>query len=180
MNVYLAGKIRAHDWRHGIVSKLRDAVGIKWGDPWPVLRRAIAGAHDYVGPFFIGCDHSCYHGKNEHGVGAATGGCGGGGPTNKVQVVQRGLQAIQKADLVFAWKESADCCGTLFELGYAKGLGKDIAVAVSNDLGINEYHDFWFMLSAFAGSVSIEETPDAAEGVLRTWLEKGPGVFFRN
>jgi nucleoside 2-deoxyribosyltransferase len=50
------------------------------------------------------------------------------------------LEAIEDADLVFAWINSNDCYGTIAELGYAKGQGKLIAIA-----GPHKIHDMWFV-----------------------------------
>ena len=38
-----------------------------------LIKTAVEGLRDnditIVGPFFLSCDHSCYHGQNSHGVG---------------------------------------------------------------------------------------------------------------
>lgn len=77
MKIYLAGKIAKNDWRHDIVNDLRGAGDVhseiesyNLGDKcWPILRQSILGKHDYVGPYFVACDHGCYHGDSSHGVG---------------------------------------------------------------------------------------------------------------
>ena len=54
--VYAAGKIHKNDWRpvrRG--GELIDTVELE--------------KYVYVGPFFIGCDHGCFHGDNSHGAG---------------------------------------------------------------------------------------------------------------
>jgi len=70
MRIYLAGKIAKNDWRHEVVTNLGRAlvIGDQWSR-WPVLEKAVFGAHDYVGPFFISDDHGCAHGAGAHGVG---------------------------------------------------------------------------------------------------------------
>lgn len=76
LQIYLAGKIYPNDWRHSIVTDLRNALeqpGDAWTlykeTEWPVGNRAIFGCYDYVGPYFIGCDHGGFHGENSHGYG---------------------------------------------------------------------------------------------------------------
>ena len=147
-NIYLAGKITAwskgcEDWRFSIVPSLCDAVEPGWlgkyvtpPDEWHYLPGAIFGRFNYVGPFFTDLeDFAAGHGAGltayPHALrpeesrwwkhGADT-------PLVRRIVTQLCLKAIQKADLVFAWIDSPDCYGTLFELGYAKALGKNIAV----------------------------------------------------
>lgn len=161
MKIYLAGKIAANDWRHGIVKELRDAMVDKWESPWPVLRGAILGRHDYVGPFFVACDHGCYHGENSHGVGAKSGGCGGK-QMHRRQVAENCLSAIDKADFVFAWIESADCFGTLYELGYADAKGKEILAVFSREMGVADYQDLWFTRAAIEGRHVLAGCPKAA------------------
>lgn len=88
MKFYLAGKIGRDDWRHSVVLGLRDAIeasayapmghGGGYGilpDDWPILKGAVLGQHDYVGPFFMprsasdGIDETSLvaHGPNKHG-----------------------------------------------------------------------------------------------------------------
>lgn len=63
--IYLAGKVSKRCWRHKIVRDLRSA---DWENA--PLRSAVCvngEAFDYVGPFFVSCDHGCYHGDGTHG-----------------------------------------------------------------------------------------------------------------
>jgi hypothetical protein len=144
--VYLAGKIEKHCWRHSIVRDLREALTdepaeiqncpepdrhgyVKIG-PWPVLREAIFGTHDYVGPFFAACDHGCYHGEDTHGVARSnvvTGAC---------------MEAIDRCDVLFAWVDAHDCYGTIAEIGYAFARRKLIWIG-----GPRLFRDMWFVYS---------------------------------
>lgn len=152
-NIYLAGKITAwskgcEDWRFDIVPSLTYAVERGWlnellspPDEWHYLPQAIFGRFHYVGPFFTDLeDFACGHGAGltafPHGLnpeesrwwkhGADT-------PIVRRMVTQLCLKAIRRADLVFAWIDTPDCYGTLFELGYAKALGKRLAVYFAQD-----------------------------------------------
>lgn len=74
LSIYFAGKIGKSDWRHEIIPNLRDA----WfgeecqggGDPEsisPIIWREDGHTLKCVGPYFVGCDHGCYHGASTHG-----------------------------------------------------------------------------------------------------------------
>lgn len=172
MRIYLAGKIKANDWRHGMVTGLRgsgwpgryDAEPADWPD-FPVMPKAVLGKYDYTGPYFVGCDHSCYHGPNEHGVGAFTGGefvydyednpekegYNTFRPTYRYKKIHDlCLDAIDRSDVIFAWIEDYSCYGTLVELGYARGKDKKIIVAFGAAISDNTARcrhpiDLWFV-----------------------------------
>ena len=102
MRIYLAGKISKNGWRFDLVEGLRSARD--WNNAFPVLRNVIFGEHDYVGPFFIGCDHGCYHGEATHGVGLDQERyCVEVDPAlDRQAVVNLCFKAIHSADLIFA------------------------------------------------------------------------------
>ena len=113
-HIYLAGKFRKGCWRHSLVSGLRDH---SWSDGVLPQRDYV-----YVGPFFVGCDHSCFHNKNSHGAGAVRGvnACSGRGVEAEFDAPHREvenlcLEAVGKADLLFCYIDSTDCHGTLGE-----------------------------------------------------------------
>src|SRR5581483_9440880 len=112
----------------------------------------IFGSHDYVGPFFLSCDHGCYHGPSSHGYGY--------GPDAQHRLVSGlCLGALHRADLIFAWIDSRDCYGTLVELGYAKSMGKRIVIA-----GPRYFKDLWFCYALASEPPLIDRhiTPGAA------------------
>jgi very-short-patch-repair endonuclease/nucleoside 2-deoxyribosyltransferase len=146
--IYLAGKIRPwtkgcpQDWRLDIVSQLEHTIDGKWmrewllkHGVWPILPQAIFERFHYGGPFFTDLsDTWSGHGgplDAPHGI-DATGAPGykhaGDTPALRRLVVRLCLEAIASADLVFAWIDSPECYGTIYELGYAQALGKRIAV----------------------------------------------------
>lgn len=207
MKIYLAGKVGANDWRHGVVSGLRDAFPQSGGWPYtddpapgrfPVLERAILGEHDYVGPFFVSCDHGGFHYDRSHGVGAWDEAVDRPDFTARIReewgmthdeastadpiaccaipvdnllkrsvVIDMCLDAIRRADVVFAWIDDPTCYGTIYELGYARGIGKPVCV-----IGQEEFRDLWFATSAadYSDFTPFDDwTPDEA---LRLWLNK--------
>lgn len=182
VNIYFAGKISKNDWREKITNfdvgnvldgsyegslQLRNGVDIGDGDR-------------YVGPFFVSCDHGCYHGPNSHGAGAGQEGCGCAHLT-RAMVHRMCLDGIRRCDVLYAWIDSKDCFGTISEIGYAAALGKRIWIAYEKEMlsdmmrsniridcmvrpgnGVEVFladrrlptHDMWFM-SHFASSVHI-------------------------
>ena len=141
--VYLAGKIRKHCWRHQLISGLRDH---SWGDG-PLQQNSFT----YIGPFFIGCDHGCFHNKNSHGNVAIRGDnlCPGRGSNAEfdaphLEVATLCLDALVKADLVFCYVEAADCFGTLVEIGYALAHDVPLVVTFAPSIATSADNDFWF------------------------------------
>ncbi|HYH65581.1 MAG TPA: hypothetical protein VD866_12865 [Urbifossiella sp.] len=163
MKIYLAGKVRKNCWRHDVVPALRGAIqppgngdcragaghdgviALPPGFTFPVMPNAIFGAHDYVGPFFVSDDHGCFHGQDTHGMAC----------TEARELVGVCLAAVMRADLVFAWVDALDCYGTVTELGFARGHGKEIVVA-----GPERYRDMWF-LYAMADRTNFRGTDPA-------------------
>ncbi len=158
MRIYLAGKVSRADWRTAILGARPGGVSDEdWVRPWPTLRKAIFGVHDYVGPYFVSCDHGCAHGKHAHGV-------LGGGCTSlngrDIDLVAKCQRAIRTADLVFAWLDDTTAYGTLWELGFASGFG--VATAVGGPLSIQR--DLWFAYVATNHRVDPGLSPEAALG----------------
>ena len=142
-NVYLAGKIRKHCWRHQMISGLRDH---SWGDG-PLQQDEFI----YVGPFFIGCDHGCFHNRNSHGNVAIRGDnlCPGRDSNAEfdaphLEVASLCLEALVKADLIFCYVDTLDCYGTLVEIGYALAHDVPLVIAFAPSIATSANNDFWF------------------------------------
>jgi Nucleoside 2-deoxyribosyltransferase len=154
MKIYLAGKVAQMDWRHRLVYTLRDAVLSM--ETWVAVKSLpMIGGHDYVGPFFIACDHGCSHGPGSHGAavgneascaiaGADAGHENDNSPT---RVHAKGVDGIQRCDVFIAWMglDFATAYGTMYEIGVAKALHKKIVIIKHRDL---ETRDFWFSMEA--------------------------------
>ncbi|MDG6245096.1 MAG: nucleoside 2-deoxyribosyltransferase [Methanolobus sp.] len=180
VNFYFAGKISKNDWRDEITSY---EVGETYYSSIQLRKDIDIGEGDkYVGPFFVACDHGCYHGANSHGAGAGLEGCGViGGGLSRTMVHKMCLDGIRRCDVLYAWIDSKDCFGTISEIGYAAALGKKVWIAYEKDLlegmiksnlyvdfmvdpekGVDVWlpdhcsptHDMWFM-SQFASIVHI-------------------------
>ena len=182
IGIYLAGKITrySNDWRNKVLKpgpqgrqqkyskNSYEGNGDEWIHPgdhqmesvlemeeWPVTFGIVKGQPDldYTGPYFMSCDHGCFHGKNSHGVGAFDGG------EIKDSVKHDGLEkvledrkkrqehtvmlcrkAIENSSIFFAWIDDKTCYGTIAEIGYAKALGKTILIG-----GKKRFEDLWFV-----------------------------------
>lgn len=132
---YLAGKITCNGWRNWF-GHYRDIPE----DENPCNLTTPVNDHLAVtGPFFISCDHGCYHGDGKHGVGAVNsihshewGGCMGNYYTRD-DVLKICKAQIDRAEIVFAYIDQSDCYGTLAEIGYAHASGKDLVIAFSSE-----------------------------------------------
>lgn len=124
MLIMLVGKIDVKDWRHMLVRDLAEVQEkIDPSQGWPVLENAIHGIHSYVGPYF----------KNLSQQEKAEG---------KVAKTHRlCLEAVDKADLIYAWVDDLTCYASLFELGYAHAKGKYTVVCYPPDF---DRAELWF------------------------------------
>ena len=142
-SVYLAGKIRQNDWRN----RFCNYRGVP-SDPADIANGYEKKVNEYLtitGPFFISCDHGCYHGEGQHGVGALylpfDGNCMGEFYTRD-DVLEICKAQIERAEIVFAYIDCQDCYGTLSEIGYAHAIGKDIIIIFA-DYSLEE--KMWFI-----------------------------------
>lgn len=132
--LYLAGKIKKNDFRHLIVAGLREFSH----HDGPIETKDFI----YVGPFFVSCDHGCYHQAGSHGV-IHDDGCIGDPAGTRRDVIKRNNAALDSADLVFAYIDATDCHGTLIELGRAtaKAKNKKLVIAFAPWVDLD---DFWY------------------------------------
>jgi|GEM_PF-788945 len=131
--IYLAGKIAINDWRHPLIPNLR---GHLWADGDIETSNFI-----YVGPYFVSCDHGCFHGRDTHG--AVGSGCfGNDHEFTKQEVFLNNTAALCTADLVFAYITAVDCPGTIMEIGSAYAIDIPIVIAYAPDINIS---DFWYL-----------------------------------
>ncbi len=163
-HVYFAGKIAKNDWRHRIVSGLRNALYEE--GPFD------AGGYIYCGPFFVSCDHGCNHGPNTHGVlpmwDLSADPCYL--PNEYVQpdrreVARRALEGVRMSQLVFAYIDAYDCIGTIMEIGVAVQMRKPVALCI--DAGVGD-REFWLL----AESPGVTMYTGIAEVDLRRLLDK--------
>lgn len=131
--VYLGGKIGKTDWRHELIPNLRSH---EWSD-----RVIPTNDFNYIGPFFVSCDHGCRHTLGQHG---ATGYCGSP-DLFRQQVYERNNQCLDDSDLLFVYIDAPDCFGTIFEVGRASAAKKRIVLCFSPEM---EPQEFWYLCEA--------------------------------
>ena len=143
--VYYAGKIGKNDWRHDIFENLRS---VRLEEVESHTKYLTISNVTYNGPYFISCDHGCYHGENTHGVGVGSGyNLCSDGRRNEAMAYNDCLSYIKSSDIVFVYIDSMDCYGTISEIGYAKAIGKPIYIVLDNKkLSKDEIRDLWFVL----------------------------------
>lgn len=162
-SVYLAGKISPNDWRNTFCNYRYAANNPE--DIWNGCIVEVNNNLSITGPFFISCDHGCYHGDEKHGVGAVNslhseewGGCMGNF-FSKSDVLEICKRQIDRAEVLFAYIYCDDCYGTLAEIGYAHAKGKDIVI-VFNSYELKK--KMWF----------IDKMQRRTDAVSDTWIER--------
>lgn len=145
MKVYLAGKIAKNDWRHQIFSDLDRAEFHH--EKGKIQTQLITDGFHYNGPFFLSCDHGCYHGDGNHGRGVYYEGCGEDGDSQST-TLKKCLNWIQNSDAIFVWLDAKDAYGTISEIGYANSLKKPIFLAIDKKFEKTYFaKDTWFVQS---------------------------------
>jgi hypothetical protein len=149
--VYCAGKIAKNDWRHNLFPGLR---GIGTEVYFQSMREdgvidKDCAKHEldytktvrYAGPFFISCDHGCYHGPHTHGLNPKYEEVCAPAPYNRYEIVAQCQNWLKESDMVFAWLTEKTAFGSMVELGWASILGKPIFIASDSEKMLKEA---WF------------------------------------
>lgn len=172
---YFCGKINHTDWRHTLLNLRSEEYPL---DDYragysPVVHHGLGAGLHYGGPFFVACDHGCYHGDNSHGVGRHKQTCEGGQsvPSN-LEVVANSQISIATADIVFAWLDDLTAYGSFAELGFASALRKQIWIAWPKPLP-----DLWFIQQMATATVLADTAKLAFHQLLFSQL--GPKLLLR-
>ena len=159
LKVYLAGKIRKNCWRHALVEGLREH---HW-DSGQLQQKDFI----YTGPFFVGCDHGCYHAPNQHGGGN---GCKADFDIARTKVAAHCRHAIDQANLVFCYIDAANCYGTIAEIERATMQRIHVVVVFAPGIASREDNDFWFVCvkaQQVHYNVSLDDLPALFNRTLR-------------
>jgi hypothetical protein len=197
-SVYLAGKITGTSWRDQIApgwSVQNDGIcrdySILEDGEWettPGCMRIPDGRQlDLTGPYWralhdtgghsqfnrdTGGEHAFANAKWDHDV--ATIFVERGNLLNEVR------SAIERSDLVFAWIDSLDCFGTLFEIGFAVGLRHEdlmrgrrptIVIAMPQRLDDNGRHTLDQLWLTFESADHLIYADSPGEAWNKLWLE---------
>lgn len=142
MKVYLAGRIKPNDWRCELTVEPSPIHDVKeWREVSELLMK---DGNTLVGPFFIACDHGCYHGNCSHGAGILKCTCDGGSASAH-EVFTKALGGIAQCDLFFVWagEDFDEAHGTMVEIGYARAWNKRIVIGTNS-----EQVRAWFSMQA--------------------------------
>lgn len=167
IRVYLAGKISKNDWRNKLVYQLKGIVPEEWWETvsLPMSHRGF----EYVGPFFVSCDHGCAHGSNQHGAKES---CfdGDGGGISHADVLGKGFSGVRACDLFIAWVGSdfKSAYGTITEIGMASALGKPIVIIREAGLADAAISDAWYPLGCSCLTLESKDPVTAIKALLRT------------
>ena len=148
--IYLAGKISKNGWRESIRSQWREFFCYDEEtydkDKFKniILEYDETGDIYITGPWFIGCDHGCFHGESTHGVGLKEITCDGTWQSRftEAEVKEICFNQIEHSDVVFAYINDNTCYGTIAEIGYAYGLDKHIILLFDSKKRMS---DMWFI-----------------------------------
>lgn len=165
LKIYLAGRIESDDWRHSILYVPKLHRELNCDESWKIAYRAIFDKYHYTGCYYESADHSTY----DH--------VGDGLDDSHRYIASQCKIAISKSDLIFAYIRSAECYGTLVELGYANALNKKIVLCINYDIDgtfkvpwfvnnetgemIYKQDDLWFV-QQFADKVILSDNPKQA------------------
>lgn len=193
LKIYLAGKITGTTWRSELVcipEMFHPSIDITSG--FPVTEMAIESecgeVFDYTGPYFLSVQHKPASEPDTHGLlseelrtmADAAGYGDEHSPTSdrtlQRQVAAFCMNAIDEADVVFAWIDSPDVYGTIAEIGFAKARGKQIWIGWSSEFAHRS--DLWFIESLAhswaEGSTPLEAFRDASRGGMPYLLRQIP------
>lgn len=195
-SVYLAGKITGEGWRGEIVDGWEsqrhspftwDAVCESDGEEWAIAENAVAASHgsrlDYVGPWWSdfmelgghawagGCREPHAYGWTEwqDGVHASSGHDKEQRERAANMVTKNVENAVCRCDLLFAWINSGDCFGTIFEIGMAAAMKKTVVVATPPSFDCEQ---MW-LSRRFAAVTLLADTAGGAWRQLWQQVEKG-------
>lgn len=152
VRVYLCGPVKKNCWRHQLVPGLRHefpADGERALHDVLTELPTISTGFTCNGPWFVGCDHGCMHGRCSHG---ALGYCFDNGEQDRSIVFRANIERINRADAVFAFIDRAQAYGSAFELGYASAIGKPIFVGFPPRVSWRD--DMWFSAQAGLGGAT--------------------------
>ncbi len=176
MRVYLAGKISKNDWCHELVKGARITAEI-----WEQISALPMTTGDtMVGPFFVACDHGCFHSRGTHGarLPEETSLCAPDSqhPISKHRVRQKALYGIEGCDLFIAYLglDFNSAYGTMAEIGAAHVWGKQIVLVIHPKLASE---DFWFLKTMANFIISSDNPVDAVYSLLMLCRKLGLAKF---
>ncbi len=178
IRVYLGGKIGMHDWRSNLFApEVNDintsAKTLLANTQSMVCRRTIEGIDlQYAGPYFLGCDHGCYHYNQDHALGASWKWETDKWISGNRRYLCSGEQFITRHDaiqLCEAWLASANVMviwasddfhtahGTHVEIGYARAKGIPILLMIDRKITPEYVREWWFAAESVNAHIFVDD-----------------------
>lgn len=161
--IYLAGKISKYNWRNELLKENR----IEEFEKTYMLDERL----EYTGPYFISCDHGCYHGDRTHGRRAEKGAICEDYYESREKTISKCYQWIDNADILFCWIDDVTAYGTFTEIGYASAKNKIIYIACDKKIG-EESTEIWFPLLS-SNVLVYEDSIEDAWSNFTKWYDSG-------
>ena len=163
--IYLAGKISKYNWRNEI---LKDSRIDESKAPY-ILEEGF----EYTGPYFLSCDHGCYHGDETHGRRLINASACSDDYKNESRegTISKCYQWIDNADILFCWIDDITAYGTFTEIGYASAKNKVIYIACDKKIE-QESLEIWFPLLSSKVLVYEDNIEDAWDNFIK-WYNNG-------
>ena len=163
--IYLAGKISKYNWRNKI---LKDSRIDETNTPY-ILEEGF----EYVGPYFLSCDHGCYHGYKTHGRRICSTSICSDDYKNETRekTISKCYEWIDNTDILFCWIDDITAYGTFTEIGYASAKKKIIYIACDKKIEKSSL-DIWFPLLSSDVLTYEDNIEDAWENFVK-WHNNG-------
>lgn len=158
--IYLAGKISKNNWRNKILKKSRiDELEAPY-----ILKEGL----EYTGPYFLSCDHGCYHGDRTHGRRVEGVSICSDDYINesRERTISKCYQWIDDADILFCWIDDITAYGTFTEIGYASAKNKIIYIACDKKIE-RESLEIWFPILSSKVLTYENNIDDAWNGFIK-------------
>lgn len=180
--VYLVGKIANDSWRSDLVKDNKTLGNLDYVGPYYTPLHLHEGNHGEKQQVYCGHDNYDIHNHVLYEDYDYSRQCWI--KDNSDNVFNRCLSQIREADFIFAWIDTVDCYGSMFELGYAHAKNKIIVGGFGNWLmpenyasshpdDVKQKSDFWFLQKSFN---NFGYYPDVVTAFLdqTSWLKNIP------
>lgn len=192
IHYYLAGPVTQPDWRYNsdigargddshdwTRTNLRLSNGYEFYDSEEGMAEKICGLDKYptlddgvhgparmirTGPWVIGCDHGCFHGRDSHGI-IWDSWDSEFDSRYRQSVMRLSVEAISRSDVLVAWIDSVERVGTISEIGVAHGMGIPVALFAKP----NFIEHGWFLVE-MVQSVTVTKKPPSLVAAMEAAL----------
>jgi len=161
---YAVGKITKNGWREPFLSGYD--MPNNWTEYLGATPRATVLDFDYMGPFFVRCDHGCSHlSLDGEGTSHGTASCTNGFEFRPARVFRQSESQIQRSGFLFVWAGIGEgaldtAYGSLVEIGIAHASRIPILIAHHPHADLRP---FWFAVETASAVVCAKKPLQALE-----------------